>query len=100
MARLLTHGGLLLATVASKNNYKYGVGKKIDNHTFLTDSGAEKGIPHAFFDEQDLKEIFKNEFNIMRLQEMSGEIPEADRHLKKEGTLDHWLIHVERKSKV
>jgi len=96
MARVLVPGGLLLATVASKHNHKYGVGEQIDDHTYLTDSGAEKGIPHAFFDENDLRKIFSSKYNILNLQEISGEIPEADQHLKKEGALDHWRIYVEK----
>jgi len=97
IARVLVPRGLVLATIASKGNHKYGIGEKIDEYTFLTDSGAEKGIPHAFFDETDLRNMLADKYTIRELREVSGEIPEADRHLKKEGALDHWLLYLEKK---
>lgn len=97
MTRLLVPGGLVLATVASKHNHKYGSGKSIDEYTYLTESGAEKGIPHAFFDEQDLRKIFGDKYNLFVLREISGEIPKADQQFKKQGVLDHWLVYAKRK---
>lgn len=97
IARIVVPKGLLLATIASKHNHKYGKGKQIDDYSYLADSGAEKGIPHAFFDRQDLYRIFGEQYDIRMLEEITGEIPEADKHLRKEGIRDHWLIYAERK---
>ena len=97
IARVLKPQGVMLATIASKGNHKFGMGPRVDAYTFKTDRGAEEGIPHAFFDQEDLVRIFEPEYNVLELREVSGEIPEADRHMKKEGALDHWLVYVEKK---
>lgn len=97
ISRVLAPGGFFLATIASKNNHKFGKGPKIDDYTYLTDIGAENGIPHAFFDENDLIRIFDASYSIKELRLISGEIPEADRAMRKEGALDHWLVYVEKK---
>lgn len=97
ISRVLVTGGLFLTTIASKNNHKFGKGPKVDDYTYITDSGTENGIPHAFFDEKDLIRIFSTSYNIKELRLISGEIPEADKAMKKEGTLDHWLLYAEKK---
>ena len=97
ISRVLVPSGLFLATIASKNNHKFGKGPKIDDYAYLTDIGAEKGVPHAFFDEKDLIRIFGASYKIKELRLISGEIPEADKAMKKEGALDHWLVYVEKK---
>ena len=86
-----------MATIASKENHKYGNGKKIDGYTYITATGVEKGIPHAFFDEDDLYGILRGKYSVIKLERISGEIPDADKHMRKGTPLDHWLILVERK---
>jgi len=97
ISRILVKNGLFLATIASKQNHKFGKGDKIDEYTYLTDSGAEKGIPHCFLDNKDITKIFSPKFHLLKLELISGEIPEEDKPLKKEGSLDHWLIFAQKK---
>lgn len=95
--RILVKSGFFLGTIVSKKNHKFRCGKKIDEYTYLTDVGAEKGIPHCFLDEKDIKKIFEEGFRILELKLISGEIPEKDKKFKKEGALDHWLVFAQKK---
>jgi len=97
IARIMVKDGLFLATIASKENYKYKKGKKIDEYTFLTDIGAEKGIPHCFLDKSDITKIFTPKFQLLELRLICGEIPQDDIYFKNKIDLDHWLIFAQRK---
>lgn len=98
ISRILVPNGLFLATIVSKENHKFGKGKKLDNNSYITDEGAEKGIPHCFLDERDIKNIFNKKFKILKLKIISGEIPKQDIKFRKKGALDHWLIFAQKKS--
>ncbi len=97
ISRVLVPSGLFLATITSKNNHKFGQGLKTDSHSYITDEGAEKGIPHCFLDENDINKIFNKKFKILKLKMISGEIPYKDIKFRKKGALDHWLLYAEKK---
>lgn len=94
--RVLSKRGLLFCTLLSKENYKYNKGKRLDDYTFLMDSGVEKGISHCFFDRKDLLEIFNKKYNIKKIKLIHGETFEKDRFQVK-NFLDHWLVFVQKK---
>ena len=96
ISRILIPGGLFLCETPSKTNHKFGKGRRLDKYSYLTDFGAEKGIPHIFFDRKDLISILKNDYKIKILKRIEGEIPKADKKMKK-SKLDHWLILAEKK---
>ena len=84
-------GGRALLTVQSKRGYSYGKGQPLEPDTFLRDEGADAGVPHHYFDEQGLRELFAD-FAIVELfpvewDEMKGGA--AYRHA-------HWAIVVEK----
>jgi SAM-dependent methyltransferase len=64
--RVLAPGGLVLATVLSRGDFKYGDGQEIEGETFITASGPESGVPHHFFDRYEVADRFGN-FEILRL---------------------------------
>ncbi|MGQ9706318.1 MAG: class I SAM-dependent methyltransferase [bacterium] len=57
----LISGGLFLGTFKSKKANSYGEGLEIEKDTFLTyeKNCREWGIPHHFFDEDGLRNLFK-----------------------------------------
>ena len=58
MHRTLAPGGRVLLTVQSKRSHSYGRGQLLEPDTFLRDAGADSGVPHHYFDEQDLRQVF------------------------------------------
>lgn len=96
--RVLRPGGQFLATLASRENHKFGKGKQIDSHTYLTPDGAEAGIPHTFLGFQDVVALLpEDRWRHLKIQAIAGEIPDADKALKKPGALDHLLVYAEKR---
>lgn len=56
--RILKDTGLVLLTVLSKDDYRYGTGNQIEYDTFIDCDGPEKGILHHFFDKEGLRQLF------------------------------------------
>ena len=56
-ARLLP-GGPLLCTLKSRNADSYGLGDETEPNTFVQDSGPEAGVPHHYFDEAEIRDVF------------------------------------------
>jgi SAM-dependent methyltransferase len=86
--RVLLPNGLVLATVLSRGDFKYGNGQEIEEGTFITANGAESGVPHHFFDKEEVAESFGN-FEILRL------IPERRNRDLPDGTRvhhEHWEV--------
>ena len=93
--RILKKGGLALLTVVSKKNHKFKQGEKVDSRTYISDDGAEKGIPHVFMDKKDIMDIFK-EFKIQKVEETSTYVPVSDWNLKDKKGCDQWLVLLEK----
>jgi cyclopropane fatty-acyl-phospholipid synthase-like methyltransferase len=66
----LVPGGMLLATIKSTKADGYGVGREIEEGTFVSDVGNEAGVPHHYFDEKGIRDLFdKDKWLIMALAE-------------------------------
>jgi SAM-dependent methyltransferase len=88
MYRVLAPGGRVLATVQSKRGYRHGKGQEIEPDTFIPDTGLDAGIPHHFFDEAGLLDLFAA-FTVVSLV--------LDEGLEEGGYLhSHWVVTVER----
>lgn len=55
----LVPGGLFLGTLKSTKADLYGTGKQIEPHTFVSTEGSESGVPHHYFDEPEIRALFK-----------------------------------------
>lgn len=56
--RTLAVGGRGLLTVQARYGSRFGKGKEVEPYTFVDDRGAEAGVPHHFFGEQELRDLF------------------------------------------
>jgi hypothetical protein len=68
-ATRLEPGGLLYATFGSRRDARYGCGVRIDAATYAPDEGDERGVPHAFFSERELREALEARFTLEELVE-------------------------------
>jgi len=57
--KFLIPGGLFLGTLKSTKADSYGLGKQIEPNTYVPDAGCEQGIPHHFFDEAAILNLFE-----------------------------------------
>jgi SAM-dependent methyltransferase len=91
MYRTLASGGRVLLTVQSKRGYSYGRGQPLEPDTFLHDEGADAGVPHHYFDEQGLRNLFA-QFTIVELFPLEWDQVEGDQHYRHA----HYALIVEK----
>lgn len=68
----LVPGGMLLATIKSDKADLYGQGTEIEHNTFVLDTGKEAGVPHHYFNETELRELFDQ--NMWHIKVMAEQI--------------------------
>lgn len=70
--QILKPEGSLAATLISDKDPRNGLGRKIDNNTYINiEDPAEKDVLHHFSSENEVKKLFKK-FKIIKLQEKIG----------------------------
>lgn len=65
--RVLKKKGLILTNFHSTRSGFFGKGTKVEENTFMQETGPEKGVLHHFVDENGLRELFKD-FKIVNLE--------------------------------
>ncbi len=58
LGALLVPGGAFVATLGSQQDRRFGDGRRLDARTFAPQDGEEVDVPHAFFDEADVRVLF------------------------------------------
>jgi hypothetical protein len=80
-----------LVTVQGKHGSRYGEGKQLEPGTFLTESGADAGVPHHFFGEGELRELL-DAFTIVELSPLEWDEIKGDQHYRH----SHYVLIVEK----
>jgi hypothetical protein len=93
LCRVLAPGAPVALVFGSVNDVRFGFGTQIDDVTFAPGEGPEAGIPHAFLDEDAVREAMAG-FTIESAQEtetdaIAGKWAHADDEL--EGRM-HWFV--------
>ncbi len=55
----LTNGGLFMVSLLSVKSDLHNKGRQIEPNTFINEQGLESGVPHHYFDEIEVKRLFK-----------------------------------------
>ncbi len=88
MFRLLIPGGIILISIPSTRGYRHDKGKQIEPGTVIPDIGQDCGIPHHYF---DLEEIAR-EFAAFIIRAIDlNETTNTDGYLS-----SHWFIRAEK----
>jgi ubiquinone/menaquinone biosynthesis C-methylase UbiE len=85
--RVLKRGGIALVSLQSKRGYRYRCGEEIECDTFITNVGADAGVPHHYSDFAEIEKLF-DRFVIRRV-ELEEHIEEGNRH-------SHWQVVAEK----
>lgn len=64
----LLPGGMLLCTLKSRKADSFGSGEEIEPNTFVQDVGPEAGVPHHYFDEEEIRWMLR-EWEVLALVE-------------------------------
>jgi ubiquinone/menaquinone biosynthesis C-methylase UbiE len=91
LQRVLKPKGVLVATLLSVKDSRYGTGRKVAPDTFSGfDDPDESDVPHHFSDEKEAKELLA-EFDLIKLEEkfMHSE--------RRKATSVHWQIIAEKR---
>jgi SAM-dependent methyltransferase len=91
MHRTLRAGGRALLTVHGKSGSRYGTGTQLEPDTFIPASGADSGVPHHFFGEQGLRDLFA-QFTIVELFPLEWQEIQGGPH----GRHTHYALVVEK----
>ena len=91
MYRVLVPGGQALLTLQSKRSYRYGQGQQLEQDTFIPVSGPDAGIPHHFFDEVGLRDLFADWIIASMALDEWDEVEGEAHYLR-----SHWVVSVER----
>ena len=97
--RVLKKKGLVLVTLSSTGDYKFGIGKKLERNTYL----SPKGAIHHFFDEKGVRKLF-DKFKIIDIKERVevknkkslAHLPILKNIKKRNVTVVHWQVLAER----
>jgi len=90
--RVLVPGGVLLAVVQSKEDWKYGTGRPVERDTWIPQTGDEAGLLHHFFDSRSLRDLLHG-FSIRRIEpERRNEKLPTGRSIRH----GHWDVLAER----
>lgn len=93
----LVRGGLFMVTLLSIKGGAYGQGCEIEQNTFVKNDGFEAGVPHHYFDEKDLRDLFKAwKFVILAEQVYSYLETEPDFHLTNPFPYTKWNVIVQK----
>jgi SAM-dependent methyltransferase len=94
IARRLAKNGMLYATFGSAHDARFGHGERIDASTFAPAAGGERGVPHAFFDRDQLVAHLDPHFAVESLEEHKADDVAgawAHRELPLSGAV-HWFV--------
>lgn len=88
--RTLKPGGHFFMKVKSTVDSNFSKGKQLETNTYLFPCGPEKGIPHHYFDEEELRHLLRD-FRIIQLIELSVRTL-VHKEEKVDGVLGHWCV--------
>ena len=89
----LKAGGLFFTTLGSVGDPRFGHGRRIDDRTYAAETGAEVGVPHAFFDRAAVRELFAGFVIESMVEGSAAETAGRWAHAQAEATsLVHWFV--------
>jgi len=92
--RILVPGGLFLATVLGRKDFKYGVGRRVEDGTYVPTEGDERGVVHHFFERDEIMDLLGS----FRIISLAGDEAEVDFPGGKCVRHDHWEVLAEKLS--
>jgi hypothetical protein len=69
IAGQLADGGLLYATFGSVRDSRFGRGRRLDASTYAPIDGDERGVAHAYFDDEQLRALLEPHYEVESLAE-------------------------------
>jgi len=86
------------ATFASKSDSRYGKGTLVARDTYAPESGPERGVAHAYFDEAGLRKMLDPHFDIETFEEVQVEaIVGRWAHAERPRGSVHWFVKAVRR---
>jgi hypothetical protein len=99
LAAHLEPDALLAATFGSTADARFGNGTALDPSTFVPDEGDERGVPHAYFTDSQLRALLEPQYAIESIEERAvDEIAGkwAHREIPLSGAV-HWFVIARRR---
>lgn len=68
----LVVGGMFMLSLLSTKGGAYGKGEEIEKNTFIRDDSEEAGVPHHYFDEEEIRHLFRKWKIIYLVEQVSN----------------------------
>jgi hypothetical protein len=98
LRRVLAPGALAYLTLGSIHDERFGFGEALDEWTFAPGDGPEKGVPHAYFERDEIPRLLPG-FTLESLEEVeTTDIvgkwahPELESGLPPQAAILHWFV--------
>lgn len=91
--RVLSMNGVMLVTFKSILDSEYGEGLRLDQSTYAPVAGVEKGIPHYYVDEDEVRRLLQD-FELLKLIHKQ-ELPLLEGECRRRA---HWVAWVKKSS--
>jgi hypothetical protein len=94
IAQRLEKAAPLYATFASIHDARYGAGVRLGDHTFAPEAGEERGVPHTYFNEKQLRTLLAKHFELEAIEEIDASaIVGRWAHAQLPAGTVHWFVH-------
>jgi cyclopropane fatty-acyl-phospholipid synthase-like methyltransferase len=95
----LTKGGLFMASLLSTKSGQHNRGRQIEHNTFIEDQGLESGVPHHYFDDKEIMDLFKDwKINILAEIVVNYVETENEFYMKNPFSYTKWNVLVTKES--
>jgi hypothetical protein len=97
-ARAVKRGAPVFITFASTKDARFGHGARIDDRTYASLTGDERGVAHAYYDESALRRLLEPHFEIEMLEEMDADaIVGRWAHARAPSGTVHWFARLRKR---
>ncbi len=99
LCKKLKSRGVLFGTFGSTRDARFGMGKRIDASTYSALDGDERGVPHAFFTQTELRELLLARYEVDSLEEHAAD-EVAGKWAHEQAPLQgavHWFLEARRR---
>ncbi len=93
--RTLRAGGEFFLTVLNHEDWRYGSGEEVEPDTFVLADGAEAGILHHFFSQEDVRQWLAA-FEVLEIERKSGSMTDTTRADGRPVHRDGWAVLVRK----
>ncbi len=92
----LCENGMFMVSLLSTKGGAFHIGNEIEKNTFVSEEGSEAGVPHHYFDEQGIRDLFKKWKIVSLIEVVATYIETALDYLVNPFPYTKWYVIVQK----